>query len=224
MLDKGPFRSRQVGARNFAAPQWSNLKPRAGFCAGNPEPHLGITLNNLEIYETNTSNQSQPTHPFSVNRLQLSADRGCKEHRRSTDREAVRFSQTKQRFSRHRSGPRLCRGIFSVHCDRLDLGLADSFQHCSRGSDGARLLTEADIPNQESRKPGNGGGVVEPLAASGFALPCRAERQSGSDRDISKHFWDRLNSLISQFSRRYRRGFTVHVARPTRSIPPLRSE
>jgi hypothetical protein len=144
-LDKGPFRSRQVGARTFAAPQWSNLKPRAGFGAGNPEPHLGITLNNLEIYETNTSNQSQPACWFSVNRLQLSSDSGCKEHRRSTDREADRFSQIKQRFSRHRSGPRLCRGIFSVHCDRLDLGLADSFQHCSRGSDGARLLIAADI-------------------------------------------------------------------------------
>ena len=26
------------------------------FCAGPLEPHLGITLNNLEIYETNTSN------------------------------------------------------------------------------------------------------------------------------------------------------------------------
>src|SRR6266853_1241711 len=152
------------------------ISPRAGFCAGIPNRIWESPLTILETYETNTSNQSQPACWFSVNRLQLSADRGCKEHRRSTDREADRFSQIKQRFSRHRSSPRLCRGIFSVHCDRLDLGLADSFQHCSRGSDGARLLTEADIPNQESRKPGNGGGVVEPLAASGFALPCRAVR------------------------------------------------
>src|SRR5207248_4624748 len=49
----------------------------------------------LKIYETNTSNQSQPTHAFSVNRLQLSADRGCKEHRRSTGPEVARLLQIK---------------------------------------------------------------------------------------------------------------------------------
>src|SRR6266853_129170 len=121
------------------------ISPRAGFCAGIPNRIWESPLTILETYETNTSNQSQPACWFSVNRLQLSADRGCKEHRRSTDREADRFSQIKQRFSRHRSSPRLCRGIFSVHCDRLDLGLADSFQHRSRGADGAGLLIAADI-------------------------------------------------------------------------------
>jgi len=45
-------RSRQVGARTFAAPQWSNLKPRAGFCAGIPNRIRESTLNNLEFMKT----------------------------------------------------------------------------------------------------------------------------------------------------------------------------
>jgi hypothetical protein len=34
----------------------------------------------------------------------------------------------------------------------------------------------------------------------------------------------RLDSFVSRLSRRFPRGATVHVARPTRSIPRLRSE
>src|SRR6266513_590918 len=97
----------------------------------------------LKIYETNTTNQSQPARRFSFNRSHLSADCGRKDHRRSTDLEADRFSQTKQRLSRDRSVPRLRRGIFSVHCDRLDLGLADLSEHHGNGADGARLLKAA---------------------------------------------------------------------------------
>src|SRR5437868_14515172 len=70
-----------------------------GFLRRYPEPHLGTTLNNLENYETNTSNQSEPAHRFSVNRSQLSADRGPKEHRGPADGEADRLSQVEQRFS-----------------------------------------------------------------------------------------------------------------------------
>ena len=51
---------------------------------------------------------------------------------------------------------------------------------------------------------------------------CHVERS----RDISYYFRnnDRLNSFVSRLSRRFPRGATVHVARPTRSIPRLRSE
>src|SRR5207247_2650824 len=90
------------------------------FAPVSPNRISGTTFNTLKIYETNTSNQSEPELRFSINRLQLSADRGPKEHCRSKVREADRLSQTEQRFHRDRNGPRLFRGIFSVHCDRLD--------------------------------------------------------------------------------------------------------
>src|SRR6266699_3132775 len=41
--------------------------------------------------------------------------------------------------------------------------------------------------------------------------------------DISENC-KRLNSFVSRLSHRYPRGPTVHLARPTRSIPRLRSE
>src|SRR6266480_1624400 len=57
------------------------------FCARSLEPHSETTLNNLEIYETNTSNQSQragrlasrqsrtaQAPKFPINGLQLSSD------------------------------------------------------------------------------------------------------------------------------------------------------
>jgi hypothetical protein len=87
----------------------------------------------LEIYETNNSNQSQRELKVSVNRLRLSAEGGRTERRRSINREADRFSQTKQRLHRHRNGPRFCRGIFSVHGDRGLVGLANRFEHRGRG-------------------------------------------------------------------------------------------
>src|ERR1700730_3436200 len=54
------------------------------------------------------------------------------------------------------------------------------------------------------------------------ACVCHVERS----RDISRYFRNcqRLYSFVSRLSRHYPRGTTVHVARPTRSIPPLRSE
>src|SRR5205807_4226742 len=71
----------------FAAPQWSNHTTRGFFAPGPLEPHSGTTLNNLEIYETNTSNQSQragrlasrqsrtaQAPKFPINGLQLSSD------------------------------------------------------------------------------------------------------------------------------------------------------
>ena len=136
-----------------------------------------MTFNDLKLYETNTSNQSEPELTFSLNRLQLSADGGCKDHRQSTGREANRFSQIEQRFSLERNGPRFCRGIFSVHCDRLDLSLADLLEHCRRSADGARLLKRSRNHNQESRKPGNNTGKRKQRAP----VLCHVERQ----RDVA---------------------------------------
>jgi hypothetical protein len=99
------------------------------------------TFNNLPIYETNTSNQSQSAHGISVNRSQLSADSGRNNHWRSKDREADRFPQTKQRFYRHRNGPRLRGGILSIHDYCPDFSLANLLEHCRNCPDGAGLLT-----------------------------------------------------------------------------------
>ena len=62
---------------------------------------------------------------------------------------------------------------------------------------------------------------IDPGARVGL-FSCHVERS----RDISYYFRnnDRLNSFVSRLSRRFPRGATVHVARPTRSIPRLRSE
>src|SRR2546423_9098171 len=57
----------------------------------------GTTFNTLKIYETNTSNQSEPELTFSVNRLQLSADVRSKNRRWSINFEADRFSPIEQR-------------------------------------------------------------------------------------------------------------------------------
>src|ERR1700737_4605907 len=75
------------------------------FCAGPLEPNSGITLKNLEIYETNTSSQSQSARfrEFSVNRLLLPSDHRSADEflRRSCGNEVARVPQIKQRIFRH---------------------------------------------------------------------------------------------------------------------------
>ena len=97
--DKGSFNLAKLEPAIRGTPVVESYHARV-FCAGPLEPHSGITLNNLEIYETNTSNQSQAARfpEFSVNGLFLSNDR---RHQveflyRSSDNEVARLSQIKQ--------------------------------------------------------------------------------------------------------------------------------
>src|SRR5207249_9870160 len=93
---------------------------------------------------------------------------------------------------------------------------ADFAEHSSRGR-GMRLPNERLDPALElvAKIDINPGARVS-------LFSCHVERS----RDISYYFRnnDRLNSFVSRLSRRFPRGATVHVARPTRSIPRLRSE
>ena len=144
---KGPFDLRQVGARNSRHPS-GRILPRAGFCAGPLEPHSGITLNNLEIYETNTSNQSQSARfpEFSVNGLLLSSDRRrqvdflC----RSPGKESARLLQIKQRILRRRNEPGLHRRAFVLYFDRWPRRLASHVDAYRSDSHDQELLTAAD--------------------------------------------------------------------------------
>ena len=135
-------RSSQVGARPSRHPSGRISKPRAGFCAGPRTAFGNNNLNNLTIYETNTSNQSESPRGISVNRSQLSANSGRKNQRRSKDRQADWFPPTKQRFYRHRNGPRLRDGILSIYDYCPDFGVADLLEHRRNDPDGAGLLTE----------------------------------------------------------------------------------
>src|SRR5438477_12616952 len=124
---KGSLDLAKLEARNSRHPS-GRILPRAVFLRRYPEPHLGITLNNLEIYETNTSNQFQSARfpEFSVNGLLLSSDRRrqveflC----RCSGKEGARLPQIKQRIFRRRSKPRFFRRAFVLYSDRWHRRLA----------------------------------------------------------------------------------------------------
>jgi hypothetical protein len=123
------------------------------------EQHL-TTLNNLEIYETNTSNQSQSARfpEFSVNGLLLSSDRRrqvgflC----RSPGKESARLLQIKQRILRRRNEPGLHRRAFVLYSDRWHRRLAGHVDAHRSDSHDQELLTTstssaADTPGVAPR-------------------------------------------------------------------------
>jgi len=115
------------------------------FCAGPLEPNSGTTLNQLEIYETNISNQFQSARfpEFSVNGLFLPSD--CRREVefvcRSSGNEVARVPQIKQRILRRRSKPGLYCRVFNIHSDHWLLSVADYFDYRCRDSHGQELLT-----------------------------------------------------------------------------------
>src|ERR1700736_2821753 len=80
---------------------------------------------------------------------------------------------------------------------------------------------QPELERLDSGAPGMNQGAVDIEKEQALTHFCHVER-SRTSLTISEI--TRLNSFVSRLSRRYPRGATVHVARPTRSIPRLRSE